>query len=406
MRQLWEIYAKVASWRGVTKRERRRIRTEILKRFDASRCQCSADRIAMAMQDMTFPVELRSAKKVMVFLVPQQDGISGGVFSLFSIANHMRRLKRHHGYEVVLMTLPSSGGQTYFRNTSFRNAENVYRISQIELCEAAREVYLLVPEYAVEYFCKTVSSQVREYLGGKERVSVNICNQNIELMPGKDSIDQLHCLADCVSQSVAHHAYFSQEVADRFGLPTLLLPAYTDLSAYPAAAFAEKENLIIHSPDDAPYKKACLNEIARKMPDYELVEIRGITFDKYMDLATRCKYSITFGEGFDGYLAQPIYQGGVGFAVYNTEFFPAAHLLQYENIFSSGDEMIANVCDVMRRLERDEDAYSRLNRAFMAEYHKLYSYDEYVDRVRKLAIQQFDYFPAGDVGAVSVSRCA
>lgn len=348
----------------------------------------------MVMQDRTFPSELRTAEKVMVILVPQKNGMSGGTFSLFSIAGQLRKLRREHGYEVVVMTLPSREGQTYFRNTNFQNSENIYRFSQIRLLESAREIYLMIPEYAVEYFCRAIAPEQVEFLKSRTLVRVNICNQNINLMPDRELLNRLREIAGIVTQTVAHHAYFSQEVADKYGLPTLLLPAYTDLSAYPPSSFGEKEKLIIYSPDDAPYKNLCLSEIARNMPDYDLVEIRGITFDRFMDLATRCRYSITFGEGFDGYLAQPIYQGGIGFAVYNKEFFPSDDFLKYQNIFSNPDELIENVCGLMRSLEADEKSYCELNRMLLSEYQRLYSFDEYVESIRKLSLHQFDYYPS------------
>jgi len=212
-------------------------------------------------------------------------------------------------------------------------------------------------------------------------------------MPEPEALCGLRELTPDVTQSVAHHSYFSQEEADRYGLPTLLLPAYTDLNAYPSISFDEKEKLIIYSPDDAPHKRRVLAKLSEELPDYELVEICDITFDQFMDLATRCMFSITFGEGFDGYLAQPIHQGGIGFTTFEEEFFPSDHFKDYCNVFDNHAQMLGEICERIRHLSSNRVAYEELNRTWVAEYDKLYNYDEYCERILKLAMCEFELFP-------------
>lgn len=393
--RLVKSYANLAATRGITKQRRREIRNDILNELALTLRPPTLKNTEPAMQDLTFPSEVKNAEKILAILAPNTNGISGGVFSLFSIAAQLRRIQRAHGYEVIILTLPSKSDETYFRNTFFRNEENVYRLSQLNLCHKAKEIYLHIPEYAVIPFISDLSDVTKDYLKQRDKVFINIANQNVTLMPSKEAFAPLYEFSDSVSQSVAHHAYFNQETADKFGIPTLFLPAYTDLSAYPPSRFPEKEKLIIYSPDQASYKQKTLDAISKNMPDFELMEIRGITFDKYMELATRCMFSITFGEGFDGYLAQPIHQGGIGIAAYNEDFFPSPDFLRYPNIFKSGDSMADGACNVMLQLSLDETAYSKLNYDFLQEYKKLYSFEEYVAQIRKLSLRQFEYFPDG-----------
>jgi hypothetical protein len=213
-------------------------------------------------------------------------------------------------------------------------------------------------------------------------------------MPDREKFRDLRRITDSIGQSVAHHAYATQERADRYGLPTLLVPAYTDLTPYAPATFEEKEKLIIYSPDDAPYKDAVLERLQDGLPDYKLLEINGISFDKYMELATRCKFSVSFGEGFDGYVAQPIYQGGIGLAVYTDEFFPSDKFLQFENFFSSEQMMINHIVDTVRGLESDRSRYVNLNAALHAEWEKLYLYSEYLEKLKRLALRRYEIFPS------------
>lgn len=390
-----KIYANLVAARGKTKLERQLIRRRIMGSPDdddvvvARHLEKDINKI---IQQQNFPQELLRSEKLIVMLVPEHNTMSGGIFSFFSIVEQLRRLQRHHGYDVVTMTRPNPEGETYFRNNNFRNSENVFRFSQIKLCKHVKELYIMLPEYAVAHFCDVLTLSEKAYLGGR-KVFINILNQNINLMPDPAHVNDLRRIALDVTQSVAHHAYFSQEMADKYGVPTLLLPAYTDLSSFPKCGFEEKENIIIYSPDAAPYKQACLDRVSADFPDYELIEIKGISFDKFMSLATRCRFAITFGEGFDGYLAQPILQGGIAFAVYNDDFFPGKHFQEYKNIFLTPDEMINNISSVITALISDPHLYRGLNESFSAEYDKLYSLNDYRSRVKMLALRQFEILP-------------
>lgn len=118
-----------------------------------------------------------------------------------------------------------------------------------------------------------------------------------------------------------------------------------------------------------------------------------MTFDHFMRLATECQFSISFGEGFDGYLAQPIHQGGMGLTVYREAFFPSDHFRSYYNIFGSEQEMVAELATRLRRLAAEPDLYQSINRAFQAEYEQLYSQEDYARRIRLLALRKFELFP-------------
>lgn len=351
------------------------------------------DKIYHAMQDITFPKSIESAEKLFVIVVPEHNEMSGGIFSMFSIANVVRRLKSQHGYEVALMTRPNPSDITYCRQKNFPNSEDVFRFEQIERCAKLKELYLHLPEYTAPDFVENLKESTLNFLKSLDILDINLLNQNYELMPKKEDLFKVRELAHSLTQSVAHHSYYGQSFADRYDLPTLLLPAYTDLSAYNPSTFENKDNLIIYSLDDAPHREPVLTKLAEELPEYELVEIRGITFDQYMDLATRCKFSISFGEGFDGYVAQPIYQGGIGMTVYNEEYFPSEDFLQYENFFESEEDMIENIVDTIKSLSSDENRYTKLNKALVAEWDKLYSYDDYVKQIKKLINKEFELYP-------------
>jgi hypothetical protein len=49
--------------------------------------------------------------------------------------------------------------------------------------------------------------------------------------------------------------------------------------------------------------------------------IQNIPFGDYLKLEREAKWSLTFGEGMDAYFLGVFLRGGIGFAVYNEDFF-------------------------------------------------------------------------------------
>lgn len=397
--RLCKLHANLAAMFAGGKENRRRKRKEILdgyaRDFLGKPQNYDLSKIEQRTQDIYFPLALEKSRRVIVILVPEHNVISGGIYSMFSIASHLRRMKAQIGYDVIIMTRPNKRQETYFRNTNFINSENVFRFNQIERLKNVKQLYLHIPEYATRDFIDNLSSEEIRFLLNVKEVNINILNQNIKLMPEKQEFRSLKRISNSLTQSVAHHAYFNQQIADKYNLPTLLLPAYTDLSNYQKSSFKEKKKLIIYSLDDAPFKAAVLDKLKTNFPDFKLLEIKNITFDKFMEYATDCMFSISFGEGFDGYVAQPIYQGGLGMTVYNEEFFPSDKYKKYPIFFQSGEAMENEICDTIKYFSSHPDAYMNLNKELVDDYNELYNYDEYVHQIRKLAKKEFEIFPVG-----------
>ena len=124
-----------------------------------------------------------------------------------------------------------------------------------------------------------------------------------------------------------------------------------------------------------------------------LVEIRGISFDKYMELCDALPFSPSLLRGVRRYLAQPIYQGGIGFAVYRPEYFPSEKMRGFANIFDSEDDMIGNIVPRIRLLEKDNALYRKTNRSMMGIYDFLYSKADYLKRIEKLLKREFEIYP-------------
>ena len=346
-------------------------------------------------QDKTFPRAAEEARSLLITIIPEHNEMSGGIYSFFSIAKTLYSLRARHHYTSIMMTRPNELDETYVRQKHFRNCEDIFRFQQVLRCNQVETLYVLLPEYATIEFSDyiTKDKDIYHYLKSRRNFYVNILNQNVELMPPPSAFSRLRAIATGLSQSVAHHAYFRQTLTDTYNLPTLLLPAYTDLSDYMTIPRAEKRKLIIYSPDDSKLKQHILQDLRHKLPEYQLLEIRNMSFDDYMHYATICRYAITFGEGFDGYLAQPSNQGGVAFAAHNSNYFPDHDFSAYKNIFRDEQDMYQRISQTIQELDDSDDQYAMVTAKMRTLYESLYSPDKYRSQVLRLALRQFDLMP-------------
>ena len=347
------------------------------------------------LQDNHMPPSLTDQEKFIVIVVPEHNEMSGGIYSFFSIATTLEKTIQHHEHQVIIMTRPNEVGVTYFKQTNFRNHHIVRRFEQIETLKKARSIHILLPEYAVYAFPGLLPISVREYLATVPNLSITILNQNVRLAPSRKEIRALRAITANIGESVAHYSYYGSDFVARNGVPQLYLPAYTDLSPYNALPSENKQKLIIYSPDRHSQKKQILEHMRDVLHDYTFIEIKNMSFDRYMHLACNCRYSVTFGEGFDGYLAQPTIMGGVGFAVYDEDFFHDPELKTFDNIFESFDELAVNICALIQAWDEDHEQYVSVGDRLRRVYDEMYSAEDYTERVIRLAQRDYDIYPVG-----------
>ena len=340
------------------------------------------------------------AENLVVFLLPKRAFISGGVMSIYSLCRTSRELLP--GAQCVLATEP--GRMTYCHNDTFRNSEFVYRWEQV--VEAIRRrkgrTIIHVPEYMAAGFAASLTSSQRNMLKAAQ-VELNILNQNMDLMPPPASLTPLFKLTARLTQTLAFKRNCTQETADAYGMPTHLFSVHIDLSGYSAEPCAEKQKLIAYSPDAAPEKEATLESLRRALPDYELRQIKDLTFDEYMELIARAFFVISFGEGFDGYYQQPYTVGTVGLAVYNGVFFPSAAWRDMPGVYASYADMAQGVPQLARAFEADPDAYYSHIKRVQTARSKVYQKDEYRENLRAFYSGSYHLLPSryGSAGSCS-----
>lgn len=315
-------------------------------------------RDAVKIQDNYVLDQLRAAKKIIVFLVPNDGQISGGLLSIFYFASFVREIE--NSAQCIIATIP--GKYTFASTAKFRNSERIFRWEQVlDSCQKCDELVVHVPEYFAGYFYDSLSRADISMLQGLSKLRINILNQNIDYMPKREKLSSLYSLTDDVSQSAGFQSYANQDVCNAYGMPLYYIPSYINLDNCIRKKFSEKKKLILFSNDQCPDKMRILSKLQDEFVDYEICEINNLTYEEYLALLADAKFTISFGEGFDGYYIQPYYANSIGIAVYNDRFFPDAVISEFPFVYSTFDDMYEKICEDIRNVKDSREKYESVS---------------------------------------------
>lgn len=339
---------------------------------------------------------LNLAKKLILFLIPSQVKICGGVLSIYSLCETSRNIVPDA--LCILSTYPNDE-YTYASNDMFLNNEQIYRFPQIvDNCKNLEELIIHIPEYYSKRVYKDLKRKDIRFLKSIKNLQLNILNQNIELMPEPKKIANLYKLTKNITQTIAHDKYATQEVCNKWQLPTHLFSALWDMTKYKKRDFDEKEKIIVLSSDNHENKDEIVNKLKEEFKDWEFITVKGLTFSEYMDLISRAFFTITFGEGFDGYFIQPSIVNSIGIAAYNDEFFPDKSWLKLDNVFESYEDMAKNIVGFIKEYSQNQQKYSELSSLNKRMQNEIYNFEQYKDNLKRFYERKYDLIPLkGDI---------
>ena len=338
-------------------------------------------------------MELRK-KTLVVFVLYGKMRVNGGIMSIFNIAA-TSRIVLGEDASIVICTGPGNL-DLYAKNPLFPNNEKVWRWGQVRRginCKVEKLI-LHLPECYVVDFLRNLSRQDRRLFRSVRDLRINIMNQNIWYMPTREAFAPLYEFTDKITQTIAHSKYNSQEMSNKFGLPTMRIGTHMSYDVYKRYEWNHKQKIIAYSPDRHPMRDEILEEMQKTFHDYLFVEIKDITFLEYMDLIARAMAVITFGEGMDGYFLQPAMVGTLSFAVYNTDFFGSKDWLSLSNVFKSYFEMKSSICAVMSKaVEKEETYYQHVNATRRIVVRSRLDDSTYKNNIKRFYDGDFDYYP-------------
>jgi hypothetical protein len=286
-------------------------------------------------------------------------------------------LKSLHKAETFLCTL---SGNRLFKFTTFKSVSRIVDLQQLSALNNVHEALIHIPEYLVTELVKQLNKgRFKRYFNSRFS-QLNILNQNIDLMPEPEVIRQLETHFDKVTQTTAHKNYNSDKFLGRYNIPYHFFSARVDIKQYKFIPFAEKENLVLFSPDDYSKNKRVLESLQQKLKGYKFETIEKMTYDRYKERIGRAKFCFTFGEGLDGYFIEPFFSGTVSFAIYNDQFFRAEYR-GLPSVFDTEEELFKKIDQVIEQF-LDPVEYNKTvkktNKLLTADYN----YDDYVNNIK------------------------
>ena len=312
--------------------------------------------------------------KLVVFLViggewaTGKDAISGGTISIVSICEETAALQNGRHAATIMCTMNNT--HLLLKHERFQNNTDVYRFSQLKnYFRHLSSVIIHIPEFLTEYFREHLSAADRAWLHRIPQVHINVMNQNIRLMPEPEVLHRLKQLAEKITITTAHTQYCSPYYRDYFGVPIHKFSVWISPEQYQFTQWANKENLLVVSPDPHPLKEEVLNKLA-ELPGLRVQIIQNLTYQEYKKLVSTARWTLTFGEGLDGYFIEPVFSGAIAFAVYNEIFF-TPDFKPLQTVYENMETLVAKINAAIVALDNPIDfpAYQQQQYDLCARYY-------------------------------------
>ena len=315
-------------------------------------------------------------KRLIVFLTPGLDFPAGGVWSIAAMYRETAAIRHLHQSKVALCVVP--GDPPLLKYTWFENRNYLLDLEELlERCGPLDSLLLHIPEYAVNRLIDWLSVHAPRLRTIKD-VHLNVMVQNIDMIERQDVAGLTRF--GKVTCTTAHEAYTHLATREALGVPVHKLGVLIGPELYSRSGYEDKESLLIVSIDEHPLKEQVLLQIAKSLPDLKIQVIQELSYEDYLKLIRRAKWSLTFGEGLDSYFVEPIFSGGVSFSVYNNRFFTPA-FAKLETVYPSWEILMNRMTEDLRRLD-EPLAYNRCWREAYDLLSNLHGTDRFRESLR------------------------
>jgi hypothetical protein len=326
--------------------------------------------------------------KLIMFLTPGWNGVSGGILSETAFYEETSKIKRIHESETIMCTIPSES--SLLKYTMFASHNYLFDFQDsLAYFDKLDSLMIHIPEYAVSKFLRNLTKIDYNRLIKIGNLHLNILLQNLDAFDrsvSPEDLDRLRKLGR-LTCTTAHQQYSNRELRDKLGFPLHKLSVYLSPELYERTNYAEKEDLIIVSPDPHPKRTEILRLLAAQMPRLEIQIVQDLPYEKFKKLISQAKWALTFGEGLDGYFIETIFSGGISFAVYNPTFF-TEDFRQLQTVYESYDALQERICTDLEQLD-NKQSYASYQSIQFELCRKYYSHDDYVKNVE--AFYRGDY---------------
>ncbi len=318
--------------------------------------------------------------------VTGREKLSGGLLAIASDYEEAKKLPELSGYQIIMVILDSC--PLLLRHVEFDNNITVFRFSQIfSFFDNLEHLIIHVPELLVPDLPAELRAAPRKRLKTIPNLHINILNQNIQKMPGPEAVDKIKRFTRKVTMTTAHSRYCTREMAGKYGLPLHHLSNFCGPELYRRRRHDEKDNLLVASNDEHPMKTAVLEAVQAQLPELRIQIIRNLTYSQAKAANEKAKWGVTFGEGMDLYFLEIVFSGGIGFAVYNEEFFPR-DCKDLPTVFGSYEEMLHELPAMLKKLD-NPSAFVECHNTLFDHLKKHNLHEDYLRRLQ--AFYRGDY---------------
>lgn len=299
-----------------------------------------------------------NSKNIVLYFSVARDLIGGGILSINRFVEKSKSLSEKFGFEIALSGLPL--GNAAIKHSMFQDSLAMLDFNLFSKRVNPEKLLINIPEVFLKDFLSDLTYQQKNWLKGLKELHINILNQNIEFMPDSSIVSKLFDFTTNISITCAHAKYCTQELSNKYCCPVYLLPPF--LPVFYRKHFNEKEDIIVISPDnDIPLsenvtKQLILEKLKKELPEFKQVIVENMSIEEYKQLISKAKFSITFGEGYDGYFLEPYLSDSVAFAVFNTEFFPDEFSAN-STIYPSWNDLFENIVKDIKFLNSNYELY-------------------------------------------------
>jgi hypothetical protein len=283
-----------------------------------------------------------------------------------------------HGAKVALCAIPGDD-PLLVKYSWFEDASYLLDLTTVlRRCADLRRLQLHIPEGGVNRVAQWLDVVRFSLLRNIKEIDLNIMIQNIDLIHGQN-IAELKRFGK-VTATTAHEAYCNPAMRETLGVPLHRLGVCNGPELYAPSGYGEKEPILVVSHDEHPLKEQVLAQIARALPGLQIRIVRNLPYEDYKKLVWRARWSLTFGEGLDGYFADMIFNGGVSFAVFNERFFTPA-FAELETVYPSWEILLERIVHDLQRLDHPI-AYEGCGRQAYDLLSSLYSTSQFRQNLR------------------------
>lgn len=306
---------------------------------------------------------------VIIFFNIMKEIVTGGMLSIDRFTNKAAETMKD--LTVIQSGLPLNYAviDNPFFEYSIQPISFRYLINEIR----PKKLLLNIPEVFLSNFIDDLNDDDISWLQSIFDFRINILNQSDELMPSKYYIEKARALcADNLTITAAHQRYCTKEKEKIYQCPIYLLTPF--LPDFYFTTYEYKEKIIIFSPDVNPFKESIKNQLKQKLPDFEFITISKMKLDEYKKLISKAMFTITFGEGYDGYFIEPALSGSITFAVYNDLYFPK-NLGKLDTLYSSWIELQENIIEDIMEYSSSSEKYNMISSSIRNEVKKFTNND-------------------------------